>query len=75
MKYVRIILSPFVFVFIFISLLIIPIGVMCLFLGTIELLRAFLKQEKIDKEDFIFPLMWLILPYMETKKFVINEIN
>lgn len=70
MKHVRIILSPFVFFCVFLFMSIIPIGILCLYIGLIDLTRAFILQEKIEQENIEMTFIWFILPYLETKKFI-----
>jgi len=75
MKTIRIIISPLVFIFIFLSMLIIPIGILCLLMGIIEITGAVLLEEKIEKDNIEFTLIWFILPYLEAKKFINGKHN
>lgn len=74
MKYVRIFLSPIVFVFVFISGFLIPFYILFFMLGIIQVLQSILFEEYSEiKEGFMMMICFLIIPYYETKKFINNE--
>lgn len=77
MKYVRIFLSPIVFVFIFILGFIIPFYILFLILGITQIIETFFletedRNKKIE-EGFIMMICFLIIPYLLTIKFINNE--
>lgn len=70
MKTIRIILSPLLFISIFFAMLVIPLGPMALFMGSVDALYKILKKQPVEDVDMIFA--WFTLPYYETEKFISN---
>ena len=49
MKTIRILLSPFYFIFLVFCIIIIPIDIILFFGGICDILGKYLKEEKVDK--------------------------
>lgn len=68
-KYLRIILSPLVFIFVFCGMFIIPIGPLALIMRLGVKFGCWIMDSNDDTEwEFVFA--WIYGPYLETKKFI-----
>jgi hypothetical protein len=70
MKVIRIILSPLVFLIVFMGMLVIPIGPLSLFMGLWSVIGKKLMNIKVSRDDILFMLSWPLLSLDSTMKFI-----
>lgn len=68
-KFFRILLSPLVFLLVFITLTVFPFGLISLVTGLFEATVGQLKEDA-EKPEWTMVFMWITFPYMSAAKWI-----
>lgn len=67
---IRIILSPAVFLFYMAALIILPVGILTLCLGSAHLLLCVIAGKPLEQKDVLITFSLVTIPYIETLNFI-----